>query len=139
MSQITSASSLQVDYMKLLTTQLSNQNPMEPMDNSDMTAQLAQFSQLAQLESMNTSFADVLESIQAQHATSLIGKDVSFIGETSEGSVDLITGKVDQVVNNGGKILLGVGNYSLKLDDIIGVSNASASNSTTNTTNTSGE
>lgn len=127
MSEVTSASSLQMDYMKLLTTQLSNQNPMEPMDNSDMTAQLAQFSELSQLESMNTSFADVLKSVQSQHATSLIGKDVSFIGQTSDGGTDLITGTVDQVVNYDGDILLGVGDYSLTLKDIISVANTSDS------------
>jgi flagellar basal-body rod modification protein FlgD len=122
MSEVTSASSLQVDYMKLLTTQLSNQNPLEPMDNSDMTAQLTQFSQLSQMESMNTSFAQVLKAVQADRATSLLGKDVSFIGETGDGDVDLITGKVSQVVNNNGQMLLGVGDYSLTLDDIIAVS-----------------
>lgn len=127
MSEVTSASSLQMDYMKLLTTQLSNQNPMEPMDNSDMTAQLAQFSELSQLESMNTSFADVLKSVQSQNATSLIGKDVSFIGQTSDGGTDLITGTVDQVVNYDGDLLLGVGNYSLTLNDIISIANTSAS------------
>jgi len=122
MSQIAAASSLQVDYMKLLTTQLQNQNPLEPMDNSDMTAQLTQFSQLSQLETMNSSFADVLKTIQQEHATSLIGKNVSFIGETSDGSIDLITGKVEQIANKDGEVLLGIGDYTLTLDDIIGVS-----------------
>lgn len=121
MSEVTSASSLQMDYMKLLTTQLSNQNPMEPMDNADMTSQLTQFSQLSQMETMNASFAQVLKTVQAERATSLLGKDVSFIGETSDGSVDLITGKVNQVVNNEGKMMLGVGDYTLTLDDIIAV------------------
>ena len=125
MSQITQASSLQIDYMKLLTTQLQNQNPLEPMDNNDMTAQLTQFSQLSQLETMNSSFADILKTVQRSHATSLIGKDVTFVGETSEGTVDLITGVVEQIANKDGEVLLGVGDYTLTLDDIIGVSNPS--------------
>ena len=125
MSEIAQASKLQIDYMKLLTTQLRNQNPMEPMDNADMTAQLTQFSQLSQLETMNTSFADILKTVQRDHATSLLGKDVSFIGETSDGGVDLITGKVEQIANKDGQVLLGVGDYTLTLDDIVGVSNSS--------------
>lgn len=125
MSQIAQASSLQIDYMKLLTTQLQNQNPLEPMDNNDMTAQLTQFSQLSQLETMNSSFADILKTVQRNHATSLIGKDVTFVGETSEGTVDLITGTVEQIANKDGEVLLGVGDYTLTLDDIIGVSNPS--------------
>ena len=122
MSEVAAASKLQIDYMKLLTTQLSNQNPMEPMDNADMTAQLTQFSQLSQLETMNTRFADVLKTVEQDHATALIGKQVSFIGETSLGTTDLVTGTVDQVVNgNNGEVHLGVGNYSLTLNDIISI------------------
>ena len=122
MSEVAAASNLQIDYMKLLTTQLRNQNPLEPMDNSDMTAQMTQFSQLAQLESMNSNFSDVLKTVERQHAASLIGKNVSFVGETTDGSVNLITGKVDQIANKDGEVLLGVGDYTLTLDDIIGVS-----------------
>ncbi len=119
---LTSANTLQLDYMKLLTTQLRNQNPLEPMDNSDMTAQLTQFSQLSQLESMNTRFSDVLKTVERDHATSLLGKEVSFIGRTSLGTTDLISGTVNQIVNTeGGGIALGVGDYSLTLSDIISV------------------
>ena len=133
MSNIAQTSSLQIDYMKLLTTQLRNQNPLEPMDNNDMTAQLTQFSQLSQLETMNTSFADILQTVQRDHAASLIGKDVSFIGETSDGSIDLITGTVEQIANKNGQVLLGVGDYTLTLDDIIGVSDQSSASRITPT------
>ena len=125
MSEVAAASSLQIDYMKLLTTQLRNQNPLEPMDNSDMTAQMTQFSQLAQLESMNSSFSEVLKTIEQSHAASLLGKNVSFVGETNAGSVDLITGKVEQIANKDGEVLLGVGDYTLTLKDIIGISEIS--------------
>ena len=122
MSEVAAASSLQIDYMKLLTTQLRNQNPLEPMNNSDMTAQMTQFSQLAQLETMNTSFSEVLKTIEQDHATSLLGKNVSFIGETNGGDVDLLTGKVEQVTNKDGKVLLSIGDHTLTLKDIVGVS-----------------
>jgi len=129
MSEVAAASNLQMDYMKLLTTQLSNQNPMEPMDNSDMTAQLTQFSQLSQLETMNNRFADILERAEQDYAMDLLGKEVSFVGETSLGTTDLITGTVDQIVNNSeGEIALGVGNYSLTLNDIISVKNINDGN-----------
>ena len=122
MSEVAAASNLQMDYMKLLTTQLSNQNPMEPMDNSDMTAQLTQFSQLSQLETMNTRFSEILKTVEQDHAASLIGKQVSFVGETSLGTTDLISGTVDQIVkSDNGKMILGVGDYTLTLNDIISV------------------
>ena len=77
-SAIQSASSIQADYMKLLVTQLQNQNPLEPMDNNQMASQLAQLSQLGQIEQLNTKFSDVLATSQKSYANSLVGKEVSF-------------------------------------------------------------
>ncbi|GAI50373.1 unnamed protein product [marine sediment metagenome] len=59
-----SASNIQMDYMKLLITQLQNQNPLEPLDNNEMASQLAQFSQLQQLETMNNSFSQSLATAE---------------------------------------------------------------------------
>lgn len=43
------------DFVKLLTTQLKNQDPTEPVDNTQMLAQLAQFSSLSNLNDMKDS------------------------------------------------------------------------------------
>ena len=123
-SSIASASNLQMDYMKLLITQLQNQNPLEPLNNNEMASQLAQFSSLQQLESMNTSFAQVLDLANHTYANSLIGKEVSFLGETPEGTVDILRGVVEQVYKeNGGNFLI-VGDCVLGLEDIISVKNS---------------
>ena len=111
-----------MDYMQLLVTQLKNQNPLEPMSNYEMSAQLTQFSQLSQMESMNTSFSEVLATTEHNYATSLIGKTVTFVGETSTGTTDVIGGKVDQVLaDSDGNPVLGVGGYAVGLKDIISV------------------
>jgi flagellar basal-body rod modification protein FlgD len=123
-SEITSASNIQMDYMNLLITQLQNQNPLEPLDNNEMAAQLAQFSQLQQLESMNQSFADVLATTELTYANSLLGKEVSFIPETETGTSDITSGVVEYVYNNvEGEILLGIGNYTIGLEDVLSVNN----------------
>ena len=44
------------EFLKLLTVQLKNQDPMNPMEQGKMAAELAQFSQLEQLSNLNTSF-----------------------------------------------------------------------------------
>ena len=77
---------IRTDYLHLLVTQLRNQNPLEPMDNNDMAMQLAQLSQLEQMENMSTTFQKVLSAANRNHATSLIGKRVTFIpaGATTE-------------------------------------------------------
>ncbi len=59
-SEIGSANKIQMDYMKLLVTQMQNQNPLEPMNNDQMTSQLTQISQLEQMESQTASFAKVM-------------------------------------------------------------------------------
>jgi len=123
-SEINSAGKIQMDYMKLLITQLQNQNPLEPLDNNEMASQLAQFSQLAQLESINTSFAQALATTQRTYANSLIGKNVEFVGETETGIQGIVSGTVEQIyVNDDGEIFLAVGNYTPGLEDVISIKN----------------
>ncbi len=123
-SAIGSSSKIQMDYMKLLVTQLQNQNPLEPMDNQEMASQLAQFSQLEQLESMNSNFADVLETTRRNYATSLIGREVSFLAETEPGVTGIVDATVNEVhKNTDGQIVLTAGDYILTLDGIISVKN----------------
>ena len=123
-SVINSASSIQMDYMKLLITQLQNQNPLEPLDNNEMASQLAQFSQLQQLESLNSNFADVLSTTQRNYANSLIGKEIAFASEDETGAGSITSGIVEEVLNNvDGKTVLVVGNNNIALEDVISVKN----------------
>ena len=119
-----SASKIQMDYMKLLVTQLQNQNPLEPLDNNQMASQLAQFSQLEQLESMNSNFAKVLSTTERTYANSLIGKEVAFASTNEEGTKDVTSAVVDQVVNDvDGKIMLVAGGAIVALEDVMSVKN----------------
>jgi len=112
--------SIQADYMKLLITQLQNQNPLEPLDSNQMAAQLAQFSQLQQLESMNTSFAKVLSTTEMMYANSLIGKEVSFYGQLEDGTADIISARVESFTRDKDeRIVLSAGGYVLGLEDIL--------------------
>ena len=121
-ASVNNASDLQMNYMKLLVTQLQNQNPLEPMDNQDMSAQLAQFSQLEQLESMNSSFGKVLDSVQRSYASSLIGKEVSFTATAADGTQETLTGQVDEVaIGSSGDISLVIGDYGVDLAEVSGV------------------
>jgi len=120
LSTITSAKDIQTDYMKLLVTQLQNQNPLEPLDNQEMASQLAQFSQLENLEMMNTSFAKILATIEQTYASSLIGKEVSFIVTTETGVLESYSGIVEQINNNqNGEITLVVDGYTVELQDVM--------------------
>ena len=111
-----SATSIQMDFMKVLIAQLQNQNPLEPLDNNEMASQMAQFSQLQQLESMNTNFAEVLATTRRTYANSLIGREVTFMIQTESGTAELTSSIVEQVCNEvDGKIFLLAGDYTLLL------------------------
>ena len=53
----TSATDLQNTFLKLLVTQLKNQDPTNPMDSSQMTSQLAQISTVTGHQKLNNSAA----------------------------------------------------------------------------------
>ena len=46
----------QEDFLKLMTTQLQNQDPFAPMDNGDFIAQMAQFSTVTGITEINNNF-----------------------------------------------------------------------------------
>lgn len=119
----TSASSIQMDYMKILVAQLQNQNPLEPLNNNEMASQLAQFSQLQQLESMNSSFAKVLSITERSYASSLIGRQISFLGGAQQGNTEMLNGIVEQAYEEDGVNLLVVGSYVVGLEDVVSVRN----------------
>ena len=67
-------------FLKMLTTQMTNQNPMSPMSTQEFTAQLVQFSQVEQLMNMSRSVergVAVQESTNLLQAASLAGQTVS--------------------------------------------------------------
>lgn len=69
------------DFLKLLTTQLQQQDPTQPMDNTAMVAQLAQFSALEQMTNVNTTLTQMLTGQNtALEATSsgMVGKTAVF-------------------------------------------------------------
>ena len=71
------------DFLKLLTAQLSNQDPLNPMDNTQFVAQLAQFSALEQQMQANTNLEGIAIAQSAMNnaqVTQLVGKTVEAKG-----------------------------------------------------------
>lgn len=90
----------QEDFMKLMTTQLNNQDPFKPMENGDFLTQMAQFSAVSGLKDIKDNFkvlTDAMTSNQALQASTLVGRQVLVPGETNtlpdkgmmQGAVDL--------------------------------------------------
>lgn len=73
----------QADFLRLLTTQLQNQDPNKPMDPTNFVTDLTQMSQLEATTKMNESVLAMtkgFQSMQTMQASSLIGKSVQAIG-----------------------------------------------------------
>ena len=100
------------DFLKLLITQLSNQDPTDPMDNTQFIAQMAQFSQLEQITNMNANFERLNTMLTSDQAVNVIGKNV----EISLGENAGVTGGVVEAVSCGPNPQVKVGNmyYDLK-------------------------
>jgi len=79
-------------FLKLLTSQLQNQNPLSPMDTTQFTQQLVQFSSVEQSIRQNQNLETLIalqKSSQAGNAVSYIGKEVDLNGS--------VVGLVDNV------------------------------------------
>jgi flagellar basal-body rod modification protein FlgD len=79
-----STTSLLADYnlfLKLLTTQMTNQDPLDPMDTSEYTQQLVQYSQVEQSIQQTGKLDDILGQLLSQQmaqASSYIGREARF-------------------------------------------------------------
>jgi len=66
-------------FLKLMITQLNNQDPFKPMENGDFLGQIAQFGTVSGLDKLNNSFDGLAGSLtgnQALQASSLVGRRV---------------------------------------------------------------
>lgn len=73
------------EFLKLLTHQLKNQDPMKPMDQTKMSGELAQFSQLEQLSNLNSKFDNMLKNDNMEeqfYGASFLGKEVVTSGRS---------------------------------------------------------
>jgi len=65
------------DFLKMLVTQLQNQDPLKPMDDTSFIAQMAQFSSLEQMKNMNS-------ATLATQANGMIGDKVTWTNDKNE-------------------------------------------------------
>ena len=68
-------------FLKLLITQLENQDPLDPQENSEFVAEMAQFSSLEQMTNMNTSLDKINTLVSNMDTSVLVGQLSSMIGK----------------------------------------------------------
>ena len=72
------------DFLKLLMTQLKNQDPTSPMDTNQFTSQLVQFTSVEQQINTNSSLTKLIQATQGSNllqASGLVGQSVEISGD----------------------------------------------------------
>ena len=85
-------------FLKLLVTQMKNQDPLNPMDNAQVTSQMAQLSTVSGIDKLNATLQALSSSMiasQSMQAASMIGHVVMVPGN----GVDLVNGKGSAAVD----------------------------------------
>ena len=95
----------QEDFLKLMTTQLQNQDPFAPMENAEFIAQMAQFSTVTGIAEMGESIkgiASQLSEFRIATATNMLGNSVLVPGNQAYPDADgAVHGVVDLPVASG--------------------------------------
>lgn len=100
----------QQDFLKLMITQLQNQDPFKPMENGDFLGQMAQFSTVSGIQELQQTFSSASQAMQgnqALQAAALVDRDVLAPGSSGylpadsgslSGAVQLPSGSDEAVV-----------------------------------------
>lgn len=88
----------QSDFLKLMTTQLNNQDPTQPTDSSQMLAQMAQLSTVSGIQDMQASLKQLVDTMMASQATqaaALVGHQVVAPGTSAALTDNGLKGAID--------------------------------------------
>ncbi|MBV8619981.1 MAG: flagellar hook capping protein [Curvibacter sp.] len=82
----------QQDFLNVLATQLTYQDPLKPMDNQQFMAQMAQFTTLQQTEQLNTNISTLLGNESALQSVGLLGRSVTITTSTGGTETGTVSG-----------------------------------------------
>lgn len=111
-------------FLKLLVTQLQNQDPMKPMQDTEFISQMAQFSSLEQMTNMNKLIEGQNNFAQLSQASSMIGKTATVVPNGDDAVA--VTGTVDEVRQTGGETFVIIKGEAYAANLIHTVSSAAA-------------
>jgi flagellar basal-body rod modification protein FlgD len=92
------------DFLKILITQLSHQDPTAPMEDKEFIGQMAQFSTLEQMSGMASDFSRLADLLVRGEAASSLGHSVEILqgDQVVQGTVRAVTrGLTPEVLVNG--------------------------------------
>jgi flagellar basal-body rod modification protein FlgD len=105
-------------FLKLMITEMQNQDPTNPMDSSEMVNQMAQLNSVTSMQKMTQALTSMQLMNQILSATTMMGKTVTY----ADSSGNKVSGKVDSVAIDGSDVTLTVGDQSVSLSSVEKVS-----------------
>jgi len=108
----------QNEFLKLLVTQMQNQDPMKPVSDTEFIAQMAQFSSLEQTKMMSADITKLRQGNDFLQATNLLGKEVRL----NLGNMEFTKGIVTDLNVKDGEARIIVGDKTYTLDQVTSVS-----------------
>jgi flagellar basal-body rod modification protein FlgD len=120
------------DFMKLLTTQLTSQDPMNPMKDTEFISQMANFTSLEQMRTLSKSFETFTSDQKLSAAPAFLGRNVTVKDATGD-----VTGLVDAITLKDGKPAIVINGKSYDTELITGIATPPAPTSVPVTPSTS--
>ncbi|GFZ83932.1 hypothetical protein GCM10008018_32290 [Paenibacillus marchantiophytorum] len=109
------------DFLKILITQLQNQDPTQPLQDKEFIAQMAQFTSVEQLTNMAGEMKLMRQSLG--FVSGLIGKSVTWTDIDSSGASSEKTGIVDSITFKDGNQYATVKGVEISLDKLKRIEN----------------
>jgi len=106
----------QEDFLKLLTVQLTKQDPMKPMEDTAFIAQMAQFTSLEQSNTLVKEMGYLRADMQMYAAGGMLGREVTV--STADGDV---TGAVDSITADSTSVYVNIGGVKYPYSAVIGM------------------
>ncbi len=107
----------QDDFLKLLVTQLANQDPLSPQADTAFVAQMAQFTALEQSKNMTADIAQMRAQQKVLQAMSLLDREVVVQSGKSGTATGIVKGF--EMEGQDPKLVIGTKRYDL--DDILSI------------------
>jgi flagellar basal-body rod modification protein FlgD len=106
------------DFLRMLITELKNQDPTQPVSNAELLQQLSQMQALQSNVELKSTLEDFASNEQIASGASFLGKVVS----GTDANNNQVAGVADRVFMQNGTLMIGVGSSSVSVANVTGVS-----------------
>jgi flagellar basal-body rod modification protein FlgD len=116
-------------FLKLLITELQNQDPMNPMDNAQMLEQISQIRQIGSTTKLTDTLSGLASGQDLSMASGMIGKTVTALdvgGKNIKGVVERVSVQTDAIDANNRKVQVHIGDSIVDISNIREIVNTSS-------------